>query len=199
MSHTDDNLVRLIRSIRDDLRVAFWHLLLNSFAGSILTPRALRIVIYRAAGMNIRTPKVTHGVTFTGRKVTIGRGTFVNQGVLVQAGPITIGEDSQIGFDVKLITSTHDYEPDGTLIAEAHQLPVVIGSRCWIGAGAIVLPGVTICDDVTVAAGAVVNRDLTTPGLYAGVPADFKRPLIAIEPLTVKYPMNATPYRETSP
>lgn len=184
MSYSNENVRHLARSVRDNFRVAFWHLLLNTFAGSILTPRALRLVVYRIAGMNIQTPKITHGVIFTGRKVAIGRGTFLNHGVLVQAGPINIGEDCQIGFDVKLITSTHGYGPDGTLRADAHQLPVTIGDRCWIGAGAIVLPGVTICDDVTIAAGAVVNRDITTPGLFAGVPATFKRPMIPDQPLS---------------
>ena len=48
----------------------------------------------------------------------------------------------------------------------------------WLGARAVVLPGVTIADDVVVAAGAVVTRDCPTPGTYAGVPA---RPIDAEE------------------
>src|ERR1700729_4062431 len=84
MSDGYDNLLHLGRSVREDLRVAFWHVLLNTFAGSVLTPRALRLIVYRAAGMNIQTPKITYGVTFTGRKVVIGRGTFLNHGVLIQ-------------------------------------------------------------------------------------------------------------------
>jgi maltose O-acetyltransferase len=48
---------------------------------------------------------------------------------------------------------------------------VTIGDRVWLGVGAIVLPGVTIADDVVVGAGAVVTRDCPVPGLYAGVPA----------------------------
>jgi sugar O-acyltransferase (sialic acid O-acetyltransferase NeuD family) len=46
-----------------------------------------------------------------------------------------------------------------------------IGARVLIGAGARVLPGLSICDDVTVGAGAVVVQSITEPGVYAGVPA----------------------------
>ncbi len=49
--------------------------------------------------------------------------------------------------------------------------PVTIGDRCWIGARAVVLAGVTICDDAVVAAGSVVTRSIDEPGMYAGIAA----------------------------
>ncbi len=169
---------RLVNATWYDMRVALWHLLLNSIAGSVWTPRVARFVLYRALGVDVRTIYVSDGVRFTSRDITIHRGTFVNRGVMFEPGPIEIGSGCQIGFDVKFITSTHSYRPDGTVRGLSHQLPVKVGNRCWIGAGAIILPNVTICDDVTVGAGAVVTRDLDRPGLYAGVPAIFKRDLI---------------------
>ena len=48
---------------------------------------------------------------------------------------------------------------------------VTIGEDCWIGAGAIILPGATIGDGVVVAAGAVVRGNIPTGSIVAGVPA----------------------------
>ena len=48
---------------------------------------------------------------------------------------------------------------------------VRVGSRVLLGTGACVLPGLSICDDVVVGAGAVVHEHLTQAGVYAGVPA----------------------------
>ena len=49
--------------------------------------------------------------------------------------------------------------------------PVKIGDRAWIGARAMILPGVTIGDDVVIGAGSVVARDCLEPGVYVGSPA----------------------------
>jgi sugar O-acyltransferase (sialic acid O-acetyltransferase NeuD family) len=46
-----------------------------------------------------------------------------------------------------------------------------IGSRCRIGTNSSILPGITICDDVVIGAGSVVNRDINESGTYVGVPA----------------------------
>ena len=54
--------------------------------------------------------------------------------------------------------------------------PVVIGDDAWIGAGAIVLPGVTVRERAVVAAGAVVTKDVPADAVYGGVPArDLRR------------------------
>jgi acetyltransferase-like isoleucine patch superfamily enzyme len=74
------------------------------------------------------------------------------------------------------VTSTHDLLDTGRYGA-ARGEPVRIGNRCWIGARAVVLAGVTICDDVVVAAGSVVTRSIDQPGIYAGVPARLVKDL----------------------
>lgn len=48
---------------------------------------------------------------------------------------------------------------------------VVIGKYCFVGAGVVIIPGIKICDEVIIGAGAVVVKDITEPGTYAGVPA----------------------------
>jgi hypothetical protein len=81
---------------------------------------------------------------------------------------IEIGENVRIGPGAKLISANHDPDDfERHLPAE----PIRIGDNCWIGAGAIVLPGVRLGNHVVVAAGAVVTRDVPADSLAAGVPA----------------------------
>jgi maltose O-acetyltransferase len=77
-----------------------------------------------------------------------------------------------IAHRVNVLTATHaigDRRQRASLPQQRR--PVEIGSGCWLGTGATVLPGVTIGDGCVIAAGAVVTGDCTADGLYAGVPA----------------------------
>lgn len=96
---------------------------------------------------------------------------------------VTIGEDCFIGHGVMFI---NDHFSTGAPARGRRELwrPTQIGSRVSIGSNATLL-GVTICDDVVVGAGAVVTRDITEPGVYAGNPARLLRSL----------PSNRTPDR----
>jgi maltose O-acetyltransferase len=167
------------RSVRQDVAWAFGNLYLNGLCASFFTPRVLRWALYRARGLDVRTPNVFPRCTITGgRDVTIGEGTFLNRGVYLEAvAPISIGRDCQVAMQVLIVTSTHPIE-NGRFGHDRVGRPVTIGDRCWIGARAIVLPGVTIGDDVVVAAGAVVTADCTPGGLYAGIPARRIRDLV---------------------
>lgn len=51
-----------------------------------------------------------------------------------------------------------------------YNLPVKIGKRCWIGAGAIILPGVTVGDDTVIGAGSVVTKDIPSGVVAVGNP-----------------------------
>jgi sugar O-acyltransferase (sialic acid O-acetyltransferase NeuD family) len=82
----------------------------------------------------------------------LGAGTIVNHGAVVDHD-VQVGEFSHVAPMVALGGNAR------------------IGSRVLVGAGAQVLPGVHICDDVVIGAGAVVLADVDTPGVYAGVPA----------------------------
>ncbi|MFV2115772.1 sugar O-acetyltransferase [Micromonospora sp. LOL_025] len=107
-----------------------------------------------------------HGVN-----IRIGRNVFVNQGCRFNdIGGIEIGDDVMIGPSVSLITSGHPVDPARrrTGITSA---PIRIERNVWIGAGAMVLQGVTVGADAIVAAGAVVTRDVPAATLVTGVPA----------------------------
>lgn len=77
---------------------------------------------------------------------------------------ITVRDDAIIGYDVTILC--HEF-----LVDECRQGPVTIGERAMIGAGAIVLPGVTIGHDARVAANSLVTENVPPETTVAGVPA----------------------------
>lgn len=162
----------LLRSIAQDLVWGGKSFLTNSVAGSPLCPRAFRYGILRARGFDVQTPKVQSRCTFTGsRDIHIGPRTSVNVWCYFEAvAPISIGADCHIAMFTTIITSSHDVGAAGVTHRRS-SAPVTIGDRVWLGAHVTVLPGVTIGDDVVVAAGAVVARDLPAGAVYGGVPA----------------------------
>jgi maltose O-acetyltransferase len=107
-----------------------------------------------------------------GGRISIGAGTFVNYDcVFLDAAPITIGAHGQIAPRVQIVTATHPVDPEARRLGWEYAEPVVIGANVWLGAGAIVCPGVTIGDDTVVGVGAVVTRDLPRAVVALGTPA----------------------------
>ncbi|WP_367316728.1 DapH/DapD/GlmU-related protein [Agreia sp. PsM10] len=72
---------------------------------------------------------------------------------------------------MRLITSSHGLGPSERRAGPSESKPLSIGPGCWIGSGAVILPGVTVAPGCIVGAGAVVSRDTRPDGLYAGIPA----------------------------
>lgn len=113
-----------------------------------------------------------------GYHITIGDRTFVNFGaVFLDAAPITVGADVQIGPNVQLLTPTHALDAERRRAGWERADPVTIGDNVWLGGGVIVCPGVTIGENTVVGAGAVVTRDLPPGVLAVGNPARIVRSL----------------------
>ncbi|MER6613654.1 sugar O-acetyltransferase [Streptomyces xantholiticus] len=113
-----------------------------------------------------------------GRYITIGDRTFINfNAVFLDAAPITIGSDVQIGPGVQLLTPTHDMGAERRRAGWEKAAPITIGDNVWLGGGVIVCPGVTIGDNTVVGAGSVVVRDLPAGVLAVGNPARVVRSL----------------------
>lgn len=113
-----------------------------------------------------------------GCNIHAGARLFVNFGCIVlDCAPVVIGDDVQIATAVQIVTATHPVDPDERLSGWETAHPVRIGHRAWIGAGAIILPGVTVGDDAVVGAGAVVTRDVAARTVVAGNPARVIRTL----------------------
>jgi acetyltransferase-like isoleucine patch superfamily enzyme len=107
-------------------------------------------------------------------RIRIGDGVFINSGVVVYCEvAITIGDDVALANEVYVMdTSSHGIEG-----RNPEPAPVSIGDGTWVGARAIVLPGVAIGRRVVVAAGSVVTKDVPDEVLVAGNPARLVRPL----------------------
>ena len=107
------------------------------------------------------------------RDVTIGARTRVQSHTFI-CSLVTIGEDCFIAHGVMFINDLFEHgrpagKPDGWK-------GTLIGNRVSIGSNATILP-VTICDDALIGAGAVVTKNITSPGVYAGNPARLLRAL----------------------
>jgi maltose O-acetyltransferase len=172
-------MVRKIGQVfRSTVKMVARDALLNVLAGSALLPTFVRVVIYRAAGLNIRTHKIYPQCFFGGTQVSIGRGTFVSYRCFFDASAaISIGDNCAIANESCFVTSFHDIGGPAARAGERRMLPISVGDGCWIGARVTVLPGVSIGDGCIIAAGAVVTRNCEPNGLYAGVPARLIRQL----------------------
>ncbi len=105
-----------------------------------------------------------------GRFIQIGKNVFINHACsFLDMGGITIEDHVLIGPKVNLITENHPLDPADrrALICK----PIVIKRNAWIGAGATILPGVTVGENAVVAAGAVVSKDVPANTIVGGVPA----------------------------
>ena len=88
-------------------------------------------------------------------------------------GPVTIGSHVNLAQGITVTALNHNFEAPERRIDEqgVSTQQVTIGDDIWIGANAVVLPGVTIGNHCVIAAGAVVAKDVPPHSLVAGVPA----------------------------
>ncbi|ADB38216.1 DapH/DapD/GlmU-related protein [Spirosoma linguale] len=111
-----------------------------------------------------------------GQFISLGQNVFINHACsFLDIGGITIEDDVQIGPHVNLTSENHPLDPADrkTLIPR----PILIKRNAWIGAGATILPGVTVGENAIVAAGAVVSQDVPPNTVVAGIPAKVVKTL----------------------
>lgn len=92
-------------------------------------------------------------------------------------GPVTIGNHVNLAQGITVTALNHNFSDAEKRIDEqgVNTIPVVIEDDIWIGANAVILPGVTIGSHSVVAAGSVVTKDVPPHSLVAGVPAKIIR------------------------
>jgi maltose O-acetyltransferase len=113
-----------------------------------------------------------------GYNIRIGARSFVNYGaVFLDVRPIEIGDEVLIGPNVQLLTATHPLDAKARRAWLELGKPISIGDGSWLGAGAIVMPGVGIGAEAVIGAGAVVTRDVEPRTVVAGNPARVLRRL----------------------
>jgi len=109
-----------------------------------------------------------------GKHIKLGKNIFINHAcTFLDLGGIRIEDDVLIGPKVNLITENHPVDPSKRKHLDLK--PILIKRNAWIGAGATILPGVTVGENSVVAAGAVVNRDVPANTIVGGVPAKILR------------------------
>lgn len=113
---------------------------------------------------------------WAGHHVHMGKNVYANFNLtLVDDGEIYIGDYTMIGPNVTIATAGHPVLPE--LRQEAYQfnIPVHIGKNVWIGAGVIILPGVTVGDNTVIGAGSVVTKDIPSDVVAVGNPCRILR------------------------
>lgn len=106
-----------------------------------------------------------------GRHCHFGNNVYANFNLTcVDDTHIYVGDCTMIGPNVTIATAGHPILPELREKAYQYNAAVHIGRNCWIGAGAIILPGVTIGDNTVVGAGSVVTKDLPSDVVAVGNP-----------------------------
>lgn len=106
-----------------------------------------------------------------GYNIFIGENFYSNFNlVLLDAAPITVGDNVFIAPNVGIYTATHPLDAETRNQGLETALPVTIGNNVWIGAGVQILPGVTIGDNTVIGAGSVVNKSIPANVLAVGNP-----------------------------
>lgn len=109
-----------------------------------------------------------------GRHIWIGKKVFINHAcTFLDMGGITVEDNVQIGPKVNLITENHPLEPSERKALYLNS--ILLKRNAWIGAGATILPGVTVGENAVVAAGAVVSKKVPANVVVGGIPAKIIR------------------------
>lgn len=107
-----------------------------------------------------------------GKNIHVGKDFLANYNVtILDVAPVRIGDYCMIGPNTLITTVNHPLSPKGRRARLSQVKPVTIGNDVWIGGNCTLLPGVTIGNNVIVAAGAVVTKDIPDNCVVAGVPA----------------------------
>ena len=108
---------------------------------------------------------------FGGRHVHFGKWVYANYNLtLVDDTHIYVGDDTMFGPNVTIATAGHPIDPQLRGRGLQYNLPVHIGKNCWLGAGVIVMPGITIGDNAVIGAGSVVTKDIPAGVVAVGNP-----------------------------
>lgn len=137
-----------------------------------LDDKGLDHIIRELTNVSGETITVKQPIRFDyGSNTYFGNGVYINYGVMIlDVCEVHIGNHVLIAPGVQIIAATHPTDPKERASGKEYGAPVTIGDNVWIGAGAIICPGVTIGDNTTIGAGSVVTKDVPANCVAAGSP-----------------------------
>lgn len=113
-----------------------------------------------------------------GKHVHFGNSVYANFNLtLVDDTYIYVGDNTMFGPNVVLATAGHPILPELREKGYQFNLPIHIGKNCWLGAGVIVMPGVSIGDNSVIGAGSIVTKDIPSNVVAYGNPCKVIRPI----------------------
>lgn len=113
---------------------------------------------------------------FGGAHCHLGKNVYANFNLtLVDDGDIYIGDYTMFGPNVTVATAGHPILPPLRERGLQYNMPVRIGKNCWIGAGVVIVPGITIGDNTVIGAGSVVTKDIPSGVVAVGNPCRVLR------------------------
>lgn len=111
-----------------------------------------------------------------GHHVHMGKNVYANFNLtLVDDTHIYIGDYTMIGPNVVIATGGHPLLPELREKGYQYNAPVHVGRNCWLGAGVIIVPGITIGDNAVIGAGSIVTKDIPSNVLAVGNPCRVLR------------------------
>ena len=137
------------------------------------TARLKKMVAEIGEGCYIETP---FHANFGGAHVHFGKNIYANFNLtLVDDTHIYVGDNTMFGPNVTLATAGHPVLPELREKGYQFNIPIHIGKNCWIGAGSVILPGVTVGDGSVIGAGSVVTKDIPSGVVAVGNPCRVLR------------------------
>ena len=113
-----------------------------------------------------------------GRHVHFGKNVYANFNLtMVDDAHIYVGDSTMLAPNVIIATAGHPILPELREKVYQYNMSVHIGRNCWIGAGALIMPGVTIGDNTVIGAGSVVTKDIPANVVAVGNPCRVLRPI----------------------
>lgn len=113
---------------------------------------------------------------FGGKHVHFGKNIYANFNLtLVDDTHIYVGDYTMFGPNVTVTTAGHPILPELRKEGYQYNAPITIGKNCWIGAGAIILPGIRIGDNVVIGAGSIVTKNIPSNVVAVGNPCKVLR------------------------
>jgi len=113
---------------------------------------------------------------FGGKHCHFGKNVYANFNLTcVDDTHIYIGDYTMIGPNVVIATAGHPILPELREQGYQYNIPVHIGKNCWLGAGVIIVPGITIGDHVVIGAGSIVTKNIPSNVIAVGNPCKILR------------------------